>query len=179
MKAAFCLQFGEGNGVKWQRGGNGAGGAAAGGAGSNRRYPPHRHPQTAASPAATPVASPAATAQLLENGGVLEPHWRDGAPATPLVAAADAVPAEDGGQAAEDAVDGGSELVVMISPANRKPRVYAVGAVGKVSRKWPKALMLKMARKQAGGLAGGATEASVTATPPKAAKAPQLGETCI
>ncbi|XP_034240930.1 neuropeptides capa receptor-like [Thrips palmi] len=184
-------QFGEGNGVKWQRGGNGAGM----GSGGNRWYPAHR-PHAAPSPSPpSPAPSPAATqcgtqcAPLQENGGVLEPHWKDNGPATqcaPLDAAATPLATAVEGAPAEDA-DGGSELVVMISPAHRKPRVYAVGAVGKVSRKWPKVLMLKMARKQTGGVAGMAAtapltrglpaDAAVTSAGPRGLQ--QLGETCI
>lgn len=72
--------------------------------------------------------------------------------------------------------------MVMISPAHRKPRVYAVG---KVSRKWPKVLMLKVARKQATLPVLGPVAAVVAA--PADRVAPQIvplpqsqgSETCI
>ncbi|KAE8752645.1 Periviscerokinin Receptor [Frankliniella occidentalis] len=169
-------QVGEsGNGVKWHhRGGNGT---AAGG--STRRFQRHGVHSLGPAVVVAPPASPQA-AQLLENGSVLEPHWKD--PADPARVAADVlldvdvvdgdadgVGADlDGCQSVDDG-DAGSELVVMISPAHRKPRVYAVG---KVSRKWPKVLMLKVARKQTP-----AAEA-VPAQHPAAATA-QQGETCI
>lgn len=157
-------QVGEnGNGVKWQR--------ANGPAHGSVRHPRHGHGRynhqgfgQGQGHGLDPVQGALVHGNLVQ-GSVLEPQWEDGVGAMDggLSADGEAEGAGDGGHTSEEA---GSELVVMISPAHRKPKVYAVG---KASRKWPKVL-LKVTRKN---------PSHAAALPAAAQVAAEHGDTCI
>lgn len=161
-------QVGEnGNGFKWQRSNGPAHGHSSLRHPRHGRYPGHGHGQDHGQGLCHKglALDHTATQTTLVQNSVLEPQWEDGVATldSALPADSEAEGAGDSGHTSEEA---GSELVVMISPAHRKPKVYAVG---KASRKWPKVL-LKVARKN---------PSRTTAPSPTAQAAPEHGDTCI